>query len=523
MSAKFRISWPKIVQRLGASEIDAPFFFVIPDAGRHLLLSSIDRLRWEKTYDVDGYDYADSDERNAIVEATYRALFGGESMSEISDAIRYLADNLDLIVTVDNSNTNQNSGGSGCCTQFEVPTDPNGTDYPLVPLNPSDPLGENIPTWDDGTQTPPDGYDDWQSFVDNRCKAANWMVDSFLIMVRDSDLLERQLSAGETIVEVASVLLKALPGPIGEWAGTVVLMRWIGRVVGIIADAVGALEELNDYLQLAADKIEENKEEYICAAYSMTSVSYLQEFFLTFFAGYVSPELTAAGADPTMVNWVRDWMRPLTDELAKRVADGIANQSIPVDYLPSVDCATCGNPAPNGWIIETAVLDSVRSFRLNSGGSNPIATINPDGSVNFTFDATTAGASVDMNLFMLKPAIATQDRYKGLMFNLEVVSNANGAGFRLLASTDVGSSQIWDGVVTTQDAGEVVLVRSGATIPFPEPYQDATVYQGTNCKIDACDVIQLDLRVGATAAAGGQVEVRVSNFRWLRSEGLACP
>lgn len=505
-----RVDWPRIKAKLGAAYA-APFLFIIPDAGRHMLLANFDRLFWDATFKVPGYDPISDDDRKAIVHLTYDALLGDEQVSEIADAIRYLADTLEINVTVDNSNTNNNeaTGGSGsnCCTEL-----PQNEGDELVPLNPNDPLGEIPPVWNDEEETPPNGWPDYPTFDAARCRAANWFVDSFLIIVRESDLAERHMSLGLAITEIAAIIIKALPGPVGEWAGTVAILRWLTRIVAILAGAIGVLEELNDYLQIAADKIEENKEELICAAYRMTSVEYLTAFFTTFFGGYISPELAAAGADTTMVDRVRKWVTPLAEALAPRVYDAFANQKIPAAYVPSFDCANCENAAPLGFEFVPAALVGAAGF-VGSGASNPVATVLDTDNSSLTFDAGSPGRTGrNDHQFAARPALGEGDEWVGFGFTPDGVSNFNANNFGAGHPTDT--------------ANEFININLTANMIDGTPVHLALTDKGYPTTLEGIRVIQLDeliftegrTKIGLTgqSAAAGAVSIRFGTFFWIK-------
>lgn len=91
-----RVDWQKIKADTEANGfvINEPFVFVLPHVGRHLLMSIIDILKYEATYRIEGYDYSDYDELQAIVEMTHYGLMEGEKVGEISEAIVYMADKL---------------------------------------------------------------------------------------------------------------------------------------------------------------------------------------------------------------------------------------------------------------------------------------------------------------------------------------------------------------------------------------------------------------------------------------------
>lgn len=241
-----------------------------------------------------------------------------------------------MVVTV-----NCNCGCCDSCENFPTPTLPPGTEPVNVPLDPNDPFGTDVPTWDDENEIPPPTYDDYPTFIAGRCKAANWFVDSYLQMVNEADLIERKLSLGASLLEVASVVLAMLPGPVGDYAGIVVIANNVKRVLSALSEVVEGLEDLGDWLQFGSDAVEANKNELVCGAYRMTSVEWFDEFFLTFFAGRITPELEAEGASPGVLDVLRDLMAPLAHDLAVRANNAFANQQIPADYVPSVDCANC--------------------------------------------------------------------------------------------------------------------------------------------------------------------------------------
>ena len=111
--SRFFIDWERI--RDNYPEGGELSFFVLPSYGRDLLLSISDRLRWQSTYG----EFAIDDELQDIVDKTIFGLLKGEKMTTIADAIMYLADNLELVVTNTNENTNDlavaGNSASGCC------------------------------------------------------------------------------------------------------------------------------------------------------------------------------------------------------------------------------------------------------------------------------------------------------------------------------------------------------------------------------------------------------------------------
>lgn len=76
MSEPFRIDWPELRDRIiEAGEEPASFCLsCLPVGGIKLILASLERLRWESTYRVDDYDFADFDDLLNIIDDTERSL-----------------------------------------------------------------------------------------------------------------------------------------------------------------------------------------------------------------------------------------------------------------------------------------------------------------------------------------------------------------------------------------------------------------------------------------------------------------
>ena len=81
-----RINWPQIVSQLGAS-YDAPTVFILPSAGRQLLLSVTNRMTWEATFRTDNYDFSDWDNLQALIAQTEYGLMTGIPMDELITAL----------------------------------------------------------------------------------------------------------------------------------------------------------------------------------------------------------------------------------------------------------------------------------------------------------------------------------------------------------------------------------------------------------------------------------------------------
>ena len=388
--------------------------------------------------------------------------------------------------------TNCNCTGSCGCSDFPAPTT---TETVPVPLDPINPLGDSVPTWDDVNEVPPPGYDDWQSFIDDRCRAANYMVDAWLEMVKNADVAERQLSAGGAILEVAAVVIALLPGPIADWLGGVVIIKWVTQVAGIILEAADDLEELNDWLQFSADTITENRQELTCGLFQMTTVDWFTQFFTTFFGGYVDPAMRAAGADTRFVDWTRRLVSPLATWLAERAVNGIANMSIPDDYVPVTDCSLCEGFTPT-FFRATGANDNVVKlpYTWKYGGDFlrviSDVTVNQDGEerADWLQQDPVQNTIEQYNTFINAWAIRLNSRTSATSGRLQgqLTSNSDIASFIInTCYANVGGFSKWyvrialDGVVILGD--EIMRSTLGGSpteksINLPQVYPAGTVF-----------------------------------------------
>jgi hypothetical protein len=96
-----RVDWPTIKEIIAASDYDIqePFLFVLPHAGRHLLLALAQRLEWKATYSdkSHGYNYSDWDELQAIVAATHAGLMEMEQVNLIVAKLEEIRQELELL------------------------------------------------------------------------------------------------------------------------------------------------------------------------------------------------------------------------------------------------------------------------------------------------------------------------------------------------------------------------------------------------------------------------------------------
>lgn len=493
--------------RLSRLSKDGDGLFCLPLGFRDVLLDACERLLWTRVWLDDA-----GNEINAA-EGDFDRI--EEGIRRLSDMCEIVINNqIELPTPVVNVNV---SGGGGCCTDVPVPQLPDGTSYPLIPVDPNDPLGDTVPAWDDFAGEPPPGYPTTQDWIDDRCRAANWFVDSYIEFVKNSDIMERRLSLGAAALDVAKIFIKALPGPVGEWSGFVVILKYATYGAKLLADTVGALENFNDWLQTSVDAIEENKAELVCAAYRMTTVEYLEEFILTFFAGYVSPELEASGVDPTGVNFMRDLLAKPAQLLARKIADGFANMHIPTDYVPGYPCSACFD-VPSGFSLVPMEINNIVGYG-GSGTAEKQAVF-----IGNRMEATGIADGGDEGLNVVftveKPPIG-ESRYVGLAYLLENVQNVKNNHFGARINS---ANWVWGFSSTSEAAiGVPRHIVSQAGSPGYAPPEGAIGGSAEHILINDCNQERLEIGIGGESLVGGFMSWYLAGIYWIREEGNPCP
>lgn len=498
--------------RLLAARLNEPDcnIFCLPLGFRNVLLDLAERLEWAATWiDENGDRQPLTDTQRQIIEE------GLEGLTMPCEIVINNSFTIDPPITV---NVSGGGGGGGCCnTEFVVPIGPGGDSYPLIPVNPNDPLETTVPVWDPVTQTPPDGYDDWYAFDSDRCRAANWFVDSYIEFVQNLDILERRLSAGAAIMEVATLLVKALPGPVGEYAGTLVIIKWTTDILRWLSEVVDELEDLNDWLQLGTDAIENNKAELVCAAYSMSSVAYLKEFFATFFAGYVEPDLVTAGVPTDGVTFLRNTFDGLFSLMAEKVASAFANQHIPEDYVPSYTCENCGQAAGFSYVPMT--IASIHQIVGHGSITNKVGTVAPGGDAfSLSGDAGVANATMGAELLLVDPGIQPAKVY-GIAVRVE------GENINAMYLGDTSQSSLWDGTTLYYAPGATHVVRGPANTSYPNILPGVrTIAKHDGVNVNSCDLTAfLSLTVGCRmTVAGAGCNMVLTDMYWIIWDSAAC-
>lgn len=497
MTKRWVIDIDRALSRLSGSANDL-YFFIIPDGGRNLLMANFDRLFWESTF-----ARALTDEEKGVVHATYDALMGMESMSEISDAIRYLADTVSITV---NQSQSQVCACGGAGVPGDTFTAPDGSPLTPVSVPIAPPEGDGVPLLPPGATRPP-GFADDGEWDARRCLLANYAVDSLLKVM--SEITQAENKAGLAL-ELFYLLIAALPGPYKQGRGYLAILK----IAQAVADFLGATDLDLDVMELIRQAIEDNKQDAVCAVYSATD--------------------TLAGAD-SLLQQVQDWIEALPEwvtwdayerswiyKLLSNLIDiGMVNiaynyavsEIIPDDYVPTVDCASCGAPEGEspGWAYVRAEFAGLNATPKSSGVvGSPIGAVGAY-SASLTFVAGAAGDAATLDVLFVAPAVQPS-RIRGMVVEL---SGSNISTTRLAQATTVPVGEsIVDATLDQGGLGWKMAVRE-VVVP-PEFYSGAILHNGPGVELNACDISpRLNVQIGGRAAAGGACDFDILSAWWV--------
>ena len=502
MAARFQIDWQRIKDRLGTSQIEVPFLFQIPDAGRHLLLAQAQRLKWDSTY-IGGMD----DQLEKIADDTITALMGDESMSDIADAIRYLVDNWQPPVVTQTNNNNQDTnvtsqgGDCGCTPVNTVNPDGSPTTVVYAPIPVDDPFSTSVPEWNDGTETAPDGWPSFEDFSDKKCLAANFMFDLFVNGVEVLDLAE---NIGSGVTDIIAVFLEHLPKGLRNTTTYLKALKILEKLTDYLTD----FEDLADWAQLIAAVMNEYKREIVCAIYSapdaVTAAASVATLTLPAIASAFTLQVTTG--DPSAIVALT---QQLISEFIPQAFEYQVASTVPDDYVPTIDCATCGLEPPSGFTYIPAEVSAVYPA-AGSGVSGLIPTFSQT-SAALEFTATAAGRTARLDVELVEPPELTAGQsYVGLRFVPHELIQINPGKFGVSPGT-VSAEDIWSFVQANFDSDVAVNVtREDAG--FPTSIDGERVAQSNSVNISAGRD-----RAAVTCESGGVGTCKASwgGFFWI--------
>lgn len=403
----------------------------------------------------------------------------------------------------------------GCCGgDYPLPVieDPTQTPIELVPvnINPDDPFGEDVPEWDDITQTPPPGFTDWQDFLDSRCLMSNYAVDAFLETARKLDEAENKASV---LVDIASLLLLFAPIPVGKTKGFLTAVKWVAKVAAFL----DITEEAFDWLQWIEEIVTDNRDDFVCWAYQATSAEAGAEQWASQLTSMMSAYPAIAALTVVARDAIIDAMTSMARDFAPMAQDAVARFYVPSDYVATFDCINCLEIA--GYDFTAGFVSSVDSLAVGSGISGEAFSMAPGGvSVNITGTTTAADRTLAANLEMVTPAISGDWRYVGMTFKI----TGTNIGTLNIFQYNPGAGSLWDTNEYMPNEGIIHLMRDVAT-DYPDTIQGVTeVNKSTSINIDTCTLTASGIRLGIRTGGAGAIDFTISDFQWVRKLDRAC-
>lgn len=349
--------------RLRASRLDKEDcdVFCIPLGFRDALLDLAERLEWEATWTDDNGDRVGlSETQKSLIEQ------GLEALSMPCEII------INNNVTVEPSqldvNVNTNGGGGGGCLPFELPEPvrPDGTTIETVclPVDPENPSGDYpAENADPDTLTPPTGYPDWQSFIDSKCRAANYMVD---VLLQSNEAIDNAENRVSIVLQIVQIFIEFAPPSVQK------SLPWIKflKIVEKFLDFTDDLEEVWDWVQTLSDVIEEKRDELVCIIYSAPDIVVAAVAVGT----TILDELALVTAFDQLSGSTKSafiaFYQTLVEEIVPRAFDYEWVLSIPESYQPPYNCAACGGGSPGGgWLLIPLEYDSLWAVGGSGGAS----------------------------------------------------------------------------------------------------------------------------------------------------------
>lgn len=155
MSGAIRVDWQKIRDRWTLASLQDVHLFAFPKGSAQLFLAICQRLQWEATYRVEGYDFGDFDTVQSLVDAGIAGLMDSMTLQTLLDHV----DEVESLLAEIRDRP--------CCDDgqiWQVVTDPDGIVQPEA-----DTTGQDV-VWDTGD--PPGDAADWAEATLMRCAQA---------------------------------------------------------------------------------------------------------------------------------------------------------------------------------------------------------------------------------------------------------------------------------------------------------------------------------------------------------------
>ena len=225
----------------------------------------------------------------------------------------------------------------GCCDGNNLAppyTLPDGTEAPptAVLIDPSDPLGETSPIWDLGNEIAPDGWTDYQTFFDARCRIANYITDQLIEIFEAIHLAGERLT---TLTDGEQLLRAFLPPSIAGNIGFFSLVTWVQRYLQLLS----FFGEILDYAGWISAAITSQRENIVCAIYNATDSAAAKTAVSSAIDSGLSSVPEFAGLTQARKDEVSDYVATVLSATVKLAASYAASQAIPAAYVAATDCA----------------------------------------------------------------------------------------------------------------------------------------------------------------------------------------
>lgn len=420
-----RINWTAIKQRVANDTL----LFALDRRWQQLLLAVCEDFTWTATFKTAGYDYADWDTLQGVVEKGTFDLMGGIMLSDI---IGYIDDIETLLQALNDK---------PCCQtidniSYDAPGDIPNTGSPIVP-------GVGDPPTSYGNDTTLTTWTDWNEYV---CEAAYYFVAVLSGKLRDL------------------AYLQSLPGPVNAQ----MLANFLGRIPGLGIMLKSAFEVFTSLIELAwstltdletaADQIDAAADTIACAIVSAANVDAAADAFRD--AAQTAVTGLAASAVVQYMLY-EQWANIIYTGVAVD-ADGV-NQDLSSSLTPGTheccapvydfDLEWTFDSDADGWTLTQAVWDATHNGSIKMVPTSPQYSYVSFTQANFlTLTGLPSGTEIDIETLEM-------DCY------LENVVAGGAPNFLLEAYTSPSVTQISDNYNNWTKGVELTNVTATAATP----------------------------------------------------------
>jgi hypothetical protein len=330
----------------------------LQDGFVNVLLDLAERLEWEATWLDD-----DMITRSALSDAQWQKIESG--LEALSMACEVVINNNVTLPEIQVQVTGGDSMTTNCFPfPMPEPVKPDGTPIETVclPVDPENPSGEYpVEVVDEANLIPPTGWPDWNTFVDNKCRAANYMVDALIGAVNAIDEAENRTSI---LLHIVQLFLQFAPESLQRTSAWNKVLKWADALIAFVGD----VEEIWDWAQTAVAKVEELRNEIVCIIYSSPDVVTAAAAVAVATADELTASMVAAGVDGNNQALVIEFWETLVNDIVPRAYDYDWVLSIPDGYQAPYNCSACGGGGLGGdWVLVPVTYESVVVFGGDGG------------------------------------------------------------------------------------------------------------------------------------------------------------